>query len=365
MKRRVLQHRSASPGVFLWGLLCAATFAQASPPKVTLERFDVLPAATFAADQPVQGVSSIAPGPGRNLWWALSDNGYGTRDNSAGYVICIYLFQVDRGVRQLERIELRDPQRHFPWALTRTDDPTRTLTGADADPESMVVMEDGSFWIGDEHGPWLLHFSRRGELIEAPVRLQLPDGTELRSVSHPDPINATLRASRGFEGLARGARPHTLLAMLEGAIPGDPPDMLRIFEFDLQQRQWTGRYWLYPLDDPKHSASEIVRDGTDYLVIERDDREGDAATFKRIFRVALDDAPRLRKTLRFDLLDIDNPRKLAQGKPVFRFPFLTTEAVWPIGAHTLEVVNDNNYPAAGGRDKAASDPTEWIRLKVE
>ena len=117
----------------------------AGSPRAILEHFATLPARTFAGRQPVQGVSSIAPGPGRNLWWALSDNGYGTRENSADYLLAIYLFEVDAHVTLLERIELNDPAGHFPWPLTRSDDPTRTLTGADADPESMVVMPDGSF----------------------------------------------------------------------------------------------------------------------------------------------------------------------------------------------------------------------------
>lgn len=329
----------------------------AESPRAILEHFVSLPARTFAGTQPVQGVSSIAPGPGRNLWWALSDNGYGTRENSADYLLAIYLFEVDARVTLLERIELTDPQRYFPWRLTRGDDPTRTLTGADADPESMVVMADGSFWIGDEHGPWLLHFSRLGVLLEPPVPLRLADGRELRSVSHPEPKGATLRASRGFEGLARGPRTDTLVALLEGAIPDDPPDRLRIFEFELGTRRWSGRYWLYPLDDAKHSGCEIVMDGERHLVIERDDREGDAARFKRIFYVRLGEQRVLEKSLCVDLLAIENPQRLGQRGPVFRFPFITTEAVWPIDAHTLQVVNDNNYPSG--------DPTEWIRLRRE
>lgn len=100
-----------------------------------------------------------------------------------------------------------------------------------------------------------------------------------------------------------------------------------------------------------------MRDGARHLVIERDDREGDAATFKRIFYVQLGDRQLLEKSPCVDLLAIENPRRLGGRGPVFRFPFITTEAVWPIDAHTLQVVNDNNYPSG--------DPTEWIRLRLE
>ena len=186
----------------------------AESPRAILEHFVSLPARTFAGTQPVQGVSSIAPGPGRNLWWALSDNGYGTRENSADYLLAIYLFEVDARVTLLERIELTDPQRYFTWQLTRGDDPTRTLTGADADPESMVVMADGSFWIGDEHGPWLLHFSRLGVLLEPPVPLRLADLPTDRTI-----VLACHHGGRSMQAL-RFLRAHgyTRLLNLDGGI---------------------------------------------------------------------------------------------------------------------------------------------------
>lgn len=337
--RRTLRLIGTAFGVLIW-----TAAALAAPPHVTLEEFVEIPARSFAGDQPVQGVSSIAPGPGRNLWWALSDNGYGTRENSGGYVLSIYLFEIASRATLLERLTLRDPNHLFPWPLTRKDDAARTFTGADADPESMVVMPDGSFWLGEELGPWLLHFSRLGELLEPPVLPPLPAGV-------------TLRVSRGFEGLAPGPAPGTLVAMLEGAMPGDAPDVLRLFEFDLASKKWTGRFWLYPLDAPSHSGCELVRAGDHHLIIERDDREGDAAKFKRIFAVQFGTETRLVKNLVVDLLAIDNPKGLGDGASTFRFPFITTESVWPIDAHTLEVVNDNNYPSG--------DPTQWIRLRLE
>jgi hypothetical protein len=41
------------------------------------------------------------------------------------------------------------------------------LTGADFDVESIVRAADGTYWIGDEFGPFLLHFSATGTLLEA------------------------------------------------------------------------------------------------------------------------------------------------------------------------------------------------------
>jgi glycerophosphoryl diester phosphodiesterase len=58
--------------------------------------------------------------------------------------------------------------------LVRGADPGRLLTGADLDPESLVRMRDGSLWIGDEFGPFLLHFDADGRLLEPALELGLP-----------------------------------------------------------------------------------------------------------------------------------------------------------------------------------------------
>ena len=376
-------------------ILPAQTFAPETPSSgAYADDGRKLASPRFAA-QPIQGISAIAPVAATKAtknapmqWWALSDNGFGTRANSGDYRLAIYRMKIapvrapakpERRARPkpgnaaptvtvLQRIALRDPNRHFPWPLTLGSDRDRPLTGADVDPESLIVMDDGSFWVGDEHGPWLLHFGADGRLLEAPVELA-PGGSVLRSAAHPEVVDtgkvARIGASKGFEGLARGLRTNTLIAMLEAPIPGDLAAGVRLLEYDLELRAWTGREWLYPIDGASHAVSEIVRDpfsGADgYLVIERDTLQGPAAEFKKIFRVHLSRLP--EKTLAVDLLNIADPDKLAGGTDHFRFPFLTTEALWPTAPGELVVVNDNNFPAAGGRSLVVSDPTEWIFLR--
>ncbi|MFO1425960.1 MAG: esterase-like activity of phytase family protein [Steroidobacteraceae bacterium] len=381
----------ATAPVELRGLavLPADTFAGGPPSGASDDPGARAPAPRFAA-QPVQGVSSIQPGPRAGTWWALSDNGYALRWNSYDYRLALYLFALlprtraddpraaDAAgrVRLLRRIALRDPRRVFPWRLTEESLRDRPLTGADADPESLVAMPDGTFWIGDEVGPWLLHVSARGELLEPPVELEVAlDGGErqaIRSAVHPlvlaGKARAQLRNSKGFEGLALGPTPGTLLAMLEGPLPGDPPDVVRVLEFDLARRAWTGRSWRYRLDDPRQMISELVpAGGGAYLVIERDDTQGEAARFKRIFRIdlaAADDAGVLRKTLLVDLLDLADPLHLGGTSGHFRYPYWCTEAAWLLAPHELLVVDDNNFPATGGRSATLRDPTEWIWLRL-
>jgi glycerophosphoryl diester phosphodiesterase len=367
-------------------ILPADTFA-GGPPSGAYDDAGARAAQPRFASQPVQGISSIKPGPRPGTWWALSDNGFGARWNSYDYRLAIHLFALEprtragdprgadrRRVRLQRRIELHDPQRLFPWRLTEESLPGRPFTGADVDPESLLVMPDGSFWIGDEVGPWLLHFSARGALLEPPYELQVErngSATTLRSAVHPlvlaGKAKAQLRASKGFEGLAAGPD-GTLRAMLEGALPDDPPEVLRIFEFNLEQRRYSGRSWRYRVDDAAHSIGELAAGGgSALLVIERDQLAGAAARFKRIFRVDpadVDADGMLRKQLRVDLLAIDDPRHLAGASGAFRFPYWTTESVQWLSEHELLVVNDNNFPDAGTRAPGVRDATEWIWLRI-
>ena len=88
---------------------------------------------------------------------------------------------------------LTDPDGHVPLPLTRPD---RVLTGADLDPESIVRAADGTYWIGDEFGPFLLHFDRAGRLLDAPVPLPGVFAPE-NPLTAARPTWAAARDSRG------------------------------------------------------------------------------------------------------------------------------------------------------------------------
>jgi hypothetical protein len=334
--------------------------------------------------QPVQGISSIKPGPTQGAWWALSDNGFGSKWNSSDYQLCVYLFDVrprtqagpDSRAALQAVIELSDPAKFFPWRLTDESEPERVLTGADADPESLVAMPDETFWIGDEIGPWLLHFSVDGELLSAPV--ELPDA--VYSIDHPRVVaraaTAKLEHSRGFEAIDLAGDNKTLVTILEGTVAGDPPKSLRVQRYDTVAGKWLPGTLIYELDPDTVSVTDISRiDGNRFVVIERDDLEGDAAKAKRVYSIDLDKAlsdknragKPLPKKLVIDLLAIGNAHglveSLAPGAP-FRFPYLTPESIQVLDRKHVVIVNDNNFPAKGGRGSNVPDATEWLWLEI-
>lgn len=329
--------------------------------------------------QPVQGVSSIKPGPTQGAWWSLSDNGFGRKWNSPDYRLCIYLFDVrprtqagpDSRTALQAVIELSDPARFFPWRLADEASPERFLTGADADPESLVTMADDTFWIGDEFGPWLLHFSVDGDLLGPPV--ELPDN--VRSPEHPLVLagadQARLERSRGIEAMDLAGDNRTLVVVLEGTVTGDAPKTLRVLRYDTQAGKWLPGTLIYELDTDTLSVTDLSRiDGNRFVVVERDDQEGDAAKAKRVYTIDLDKAVAgkpLAKKLVIDLLAIGNSRGLIENLApgaLFRFPYHTPESIQVLNRKHVVVVNDNNYPDTGGRGVGVKDATEWLWLEL-
>jgi hypothetical protein len=309
------------------------------------------------ADQPVQGFSGIA----RNRdgsFDVLSDNGYGNIANSSDFVLRIHRIIPDFGAKKVDvvgGINLTDPNGLVPWPLTRPD---RVLTGADFDVESIVKTSDDGYWIGDEFGPYLLHFDRAGRLLAAPI--------ELPGVHAPESaarlgVTPNLPSSKGFEGMAGSRDGRFLYPMLEGTVAGDTPGTLRINEFDVRAGAYTGRRWTYTLESPAFAIGDFIAIDRDrFLVIERDNFQGDAAQLKRVYSIDLEG----HKSLVVDLLNIADPRHLGGTSDVFRFPFVTIEDLVMLDDRTLAVLNDNNFPFSSGRTPGQPDNDEFITIRL-
>jgi len=393
----------AAPGDAGADLRAAGKFTQSDRPRPAGPSTMKLDGGALpAAGQVVQGFSALR-GAGDGSFWALSDNGFGAKANSPDAMLMLHRLQIDwaaQRTRILETVFLSDPQAIAPFRIAQEGAATRYLTGADFDPESLVVRADGGFVIGDEFGPYLLGFDAAGRLqwvVETTI-----DGRTVRSPDNPkqgvpdagDISRAEVRRSRGFEGLTAGADGKTLYAMLEGPVrnQGAPEAGLRILAFDLAAEKWTGQSWLYALEAPSHAIGEIALIAPDRaLVIERDGGQGlattacrpeppnvasvrppfpschpDPARFKRVFVVDLPkEGGGAHKRASIDLLAIADPKRQAPSTAKdgrFSFPFQTIEAIEPLADGRLLIANDNNYPFSDGRRPAYLDATEFILL---
>lgn len=395
----------------------------------------------YFASQPVQGVSSVVPAAGGALW-ALADNGYAWRDNSADWQLAFY--RIDprwgdaRGPALLDTVLLRDPARHVAWrivcdpgkgtplpafsfnalpaptsqpAACGADPSARLLTGFDFDPESFVLAQDGSFWVSEEMGPFLLHVAADGRLLEPPVAVpgaRSPQNPLLDLSDRKHPERPTVAASRGFEGMAISPDGGTLFALLEGAVAGDDARDLRIYRFDIAAHRFVDPPLKVRLEEPSqqvnlaalvdprgarvypdavappagpHSIGELKAvNAHELLMIERDNLGDDERPprFKKLFLLDTDGAAahggQVGKRLLLDLLAIPDPAGIGgEGKP-FGLPFYTIESVYPIDDRTLVIASDNNFPGSNGRSRSRSadrkgplapDATELILVRLD
>ena len=159
---------------------------------------------------------------------------------------------------------------------------------AGIDSEGLVVASDGTFWVSDEYGPYVVHFDARGHEIS---RLKPFDGTLPRELAFRTP-------NRGMEGLTLTPDGKTLVGTMQSAL--ETPDLsgsskkvpfVRIVTIDVASGRTTGQY-LYQLhlSQAKTSVSEITALGNHTLLV--DERDGDPGkdTFKRLYKIDLSKA---------------------------------------------------------------------------
>jgi len=314
----------------------------------------------------------------------MPDNGYGAKTNSGDFLLRLYRVRPDfktadggsGTIAVLGFAQLRDPDNRIPFALFRPD---RLLTGADFDLESVRLAKNGDLWFGEEFGPFILHTDGTGKVLEAPF--SLPNVMSPQNPFLPNPDAWTIRASRGFEGMALSIDGKTLYSVLEGALRTDPDVRRRVInEFDIRSRSYTGKKWQYHVDAGFPDA--LIGDFTAldehrFVLIERDDFQGIEAQQKKIYVVDLrrvDADGFLEKRLVLDLLQISDPDGISLparagefgvGNP-FKFPLQSVESLEVLGGERLAIANDNNYPFSDGRwtSRNRPDDTEIIVVRV-
>ena len=384
--------------------LVACIYVPAQPPviKPTLSGFTSLPADTFAAGmnagknngkgqaiaangrqapftgQPVQGFSGVQFGADKSRLLFLSDNGFGVKANSADYLLRLYKIDpaFSTGLPVVEGfIPLADPEHLIPFDIINKNTEARLLTGADFDPESFVIDRKGIIWVGDEFGPYILPFDRTGKLLTTPIATPDIVNGEIdytQNVTSPDSpelnnITPNLRRSRGFEGMAISPNKKIAYPMLEGTVKGDPEGSLRIYKFSTESKTFTDFVGFYLLAGNHAIGDFTAINKHQFLVIERDHKQGEAAQFKKVFLIDINNKNAqgfVNKIEVVDLLNIDDPDDINRdGKTVFTFPFITIENILVLDKHTILIANDNNYPFSKGR-AGDIDNNEIIKITL-
>lgn len=144
------------------------------------------------------------------------------------------------------------------------------------DSEGLVVAADGSFWVSDEYGPHIVHFSNEGVELE---RIS-PKGMQTQGRKLPA-VFAKRRANRGMEGLALTPDGKTLVGIMQSTMNNPNKKeainqtLTRIVTFDLASGET--KQYLYRQNADGLSNSEIrALDNQRFLVDERDGKMPEA-----------------------------------------------------------------------------------------
>lgn len=256
-------------------------YAGDTPPLTTIGGVDVQSSAFGSA---------VALVPGENdAVYGLTDRGPnvdGRTDNEKvlpqpDFHPQIGLFRFSNGVATLDKsitltgkdgqplVGLVDPAANTGESLVTVDGAPLPTSDHGLDTEGLVALPDGTFWVSDEYGPFVVHFGADGTELE---RLSPYDGTLPRELS--------LRsANQGMEGLTITPDGSTLVGIMQSAIktPGlegsaKSVPFTRIVAVDLATK--AVREYLYPLANPaetKVAVSEITAvSNTQFLITERD-----------------------------------------------------------------------------------------------
>jgi glycerophosphoryl diester phosphodiesterase len=364
-------------------VLPVATYA-GGPPSGTLLPPGVVNGITFPLQaQPVQGFSSMVDGRTPGEYLAMPDNGYGGKATSKDFLIRAYYIRPDfktatGGSGSVEvggHISFRDPNGVIGFPIVNGATTQRLLTGGDIDPESLNRAHNGDLWVGDEFGPWILHFDAAGVLLDRPFEIR-----GVRSPNNPflNGASATQPNSRGFEAMAMTPNGKYLYAALEGATVTDPDQTRRhVYEFSIGNASFTGRTWEYRTSQPSFMVSDMAAlDQHRFVLIERDAGLGATAQFRNINMVDLRrvaDNGFLDARTVVDLTDIPDPHLISLpaihagdiglGNP-YSVVCESVETVHPIQGDRLLVACDNNFPNKG-RNPNLADDNEFIVVKVD
>ena len=208
-------------------------------------------------------------------------------------------------------------------------------------------------------------------MLDAPVPLP-----RVFSPDNPFLLGRTpnLAGSNGFEAMALSADGKTLYPFLEGPLVGDDPLVRRVYEFDVKERRYTGRNWIYRMTQPghvrlrrrrvrprpadRHRARQQPGPGRGLEEGVRDRRAGPQA-----------EPPSARSstcstsTTRTSIsLFGARPGDFGLGNP-FKFPYQTVEAVLPLDRQRAAFVNDTNFGSTG-RNPNLPDYSDFIIVKV-
>lgn len=210
------------------------------------------------------------------------------------------------------------------------------------DPEGIVIMNDGTFWVSDEYGPHIIHFAANGTTLE---RIN-PFGNGVGGRKIPA-VFSKRRANRGMEGMTATPDQKYLVGMMQSPLYNPDSKVkntalaLRIVVFELATG--TSAEYLYFLENINTAVSEIVAiSNTTFLVLERDGEtpgSSSATILKKIYKIDISNATNVTSS--------DPSGKMINGKTIEQLTKdeVITAGITPVTkTEVFDIMSIANYP---------------------
>lgn len=232
------------------------------------------------------------------------------------------------------------------------------------DPEGLVAMRDGSFWLSDEYGPHIVHLDASGKEIE---RIN-PFNTPRKMPA----VFAKRRANRGMEGLTITPNGKYLVGIMQSPLYN--PDskvkktatLCRILFFEIATGK--SKEYLYNLDNTDMANSEIaaITDST-FLVLERDGNiPGEGVSSKKLYKININGATDVTtaeatgKLIGTKTIEQCTPEEITQAgikvvtkelafdiNSISNYPHDKPEGIVIISSNLIGIVNDDDFGIGG------------------
>ena len=255
------------------------------------------------------------------------------------------------------------------------------------DSEGLVALKDGTFWISDEYGPHIVHYSSNGVELE---RINpFGSGTGHRKLPA---VFAKRRANRGMEGLAVTPDEKTLVGIMQSTMfnpsKADTTNktLTRIVAFDIASG--SSRQYLYQQDADNLSNSEIAAiNDHEFLVIERDGGFlGETAKYKRLYKIDLTNATDVSGDVAAATGLLVNGKTLEQNSwediskagilPVHKelvadvlaelqYPHDKLEGLWIRSAWEIGVINDDDFAVMADKEGVVTQKVLKATNKID
>ncbi|MFM9059924.1 MAG: esterase-like activity of phytase family protein [Planctomycetaceae bacterium] len=265
------------------------------------------------------------------------------------------------------------------------------------DPEGLVAVGDGTFWIAEEYRPGLLHVDAAGRVLARFVPRGMAGVAGDRD-SLPE-IYARRRENRGFEALAASPGGSRLWALLQspldvpGRAAGRRTGNVRLLAFDPVAGAPVAEH-VYRLGDPGDPAylthgsppddgklcAMAALDGDTLLVLEQDDHglarlyaadlaaatdtlgldPGDGRTLEQVADLPAAGVVPVRKTLVADMTALRQRMRAQVDEDTKEGGALKIEGLAVIDRQHVAVVNDNDFGVAQGEDGPGRGTRVWL-----